>query len=129
MAFYDDMAAMARDLLKPDAQGGLGQGVIAVRREEPGTVNPDKPWEPVEPTITEKELRGAARGIGSELVGTEAGGTVLLSTDLVVTTEVPSIELKAGDVLLVDGLPTRILSIEFIPAAGTPAAAKFIVRG
>lgn len=52
MPFYDELAAMAADLLKPDTAGGLGMGSIQIVRLTPGIPNPAKPWEPVPPTET-----------------------------------------------------------------------------
>jgi len=45
--FYSDLAAMTRDLLKPDTAGGLGQGAIQIVRTTPGTVDPAHPETPV----------------------------------------------------------------------------------
>lgn len=133
--FYADMAKMAKGLLAPTSQGGLGQGEIKLTHVIPGDSDPDKPWEPVTPKKVTQVLRGAVKGIGKELVGTEVGGTVLLSSSKLVSSdriaicEVPSIPYTAGDVLSVDGVPVHILSYERIPAAGIAAAVKFIIRG
>jgi hypothetical protein len=116
-------------LLKPDSQGGLGQGVITLTRSTPGTPNPDAPWEPVEPITQTVTIKGAVRGVSERLVGTEVGDAVILASDKQAICEVPSIEYKAGDVLAVDGKPVHILSFSKIPAAGVTAAVKFIIRG
>ena len=129
MAFYAEMAAMARDLLKPDTAGGLGQGTIVLSHKAEGAANPAEPWTPVAPIVATEQLRGAVRGIDRELVGTEAGGTVLLSTDRHAICEVPTIPCEPGDVLTVDGIAMHILIVEKIPAAGTTAAVRFILRG
>lgn len=120
---------MARGLLKPDAAGGLGQGTIVLSHKTAGAVNPAEPWTPVGPAVATEQLRGAVRGIDRELVGTEAGGTVLLATDRQAICEVPTIPCEPGDVLTVDGIAMHILSVEKIPAAGTTAAVRFILRG
>jgi len=127
--FYSDMAQLARDLLAPTNQGGLGQGEIKLTRVTPGTPDPGKPWEPVEPSTQTVTIRGAVRGLSKELVGTEVGGTVLLASDRQAICEVPAIEYTAGDVLSVDGKPVTVLSVQNIPAAGIAAAVKFIIRG
>lgn len=127
--FYSEMAAMARDLLAPTSQGGLGQGSIALTRSTPGTPDPDEPWKPAEPTIQTEPLRGAVRGISKELIGTEVGSTVILASDRQAICEVPSIEYTAGDTLSVDGVPVHILAFEKIPAAGVTAAVRFTIRG
>ncbi|MBU4609139.1 hypothetical protein IMZ29_00790 [Achromobacter sp. GG226] len=128
MAFYDQMQAMARDLLKPDSQGGLGQGSITLTHETAGTPGAN-PWDPVTPTRQTVPVRGAVRGVSKELVGTEVGGTVIVASDRMATCEVPSIEYAPGDVLTVDGVPVTIIGFTKIPAAGTPAAVRFIIRG
>ncbi|WP_442596309.1 hypothetical protein ACSBPU_05595 [Parapusillimonas sp. JC17] len=127
--FYADMAKMARDLLAPTGQGGLGQGAITLTHTTPGVSDPTKPWEPVEPTKQTETLRCAVRGVDARLVGTEMGSAVLLATDRVAICEVPAIEYTAGDTLAVDERPVIVLAVEKIPAAGTPSAVKFFIRG
>jgi hypothetical protein len=127
--FYDQMQAMARELLAPTSQNGLGQGVIELTRVTPGEVDPDRPWEPVEPVTQTETIRGAVRGISKELVGTEVGGTVLMASDRVAICERPSITYEAGDVLSIDGVPVHIVAVQNIPAAGITSAVRFIIRG
>ncbi len=127
--FYADMAKMARGLLAPTSQGGLGQGVITLTQSTPGTPDPLEPWKPVTPTTQTITLRGAGRGGAARLGGPEGGGAVLLATDRQAITEVPPIEYTAGDTLTVDGVGMKILAVERIPAAGTPSAVKFFIRG
>lgn len=129
MGFYDDMAKMAEDLLKPDSQGGLGQGEIVLTHIEQGAPNPETPWIPVEPIKLQAVLNGVARGVSERLVGTEVNGVILVATDLVVTCAVPSMEYSAGDVLTIDGKQVDVISYDKIPAAGTTTAVRFIVRG
>lgn len=127
--FYADMAAMANDLLAPTSQGGLGQGAIALTRVTPGTPDPIKPWEPVEPTTQTETLKGAVRGVSQRLIGTEIGGVAILASDRQAICTVPAMQYQAGDVLSVDGVPVHILAFERIPAAGVASAVKFIIRG
>lgn len=127
--FYADMAKMARGLLAPTSQGGLGQGEIKLTRVTPGVPDPLEPWKPVEPTTQTVTINGAVRGVDARLVGTEVGGAVLLATDRQAICEVPPIDYTAGDVLTVDGKSVMVLSVERIPAAGTPSAVKFFIRG
>lgn len=127
--FYQELAKMARDLLAPTSQGGLGQGVIKLISKTPGVIDPSKPWEPVQPVITEQVLRGAVRGVGKELIGVEVGGTVILASDRVAICEVPSQPYTGGDVLSVDGVPVHVIAVEKIPAAGITSAVKFTIRG
>lgn len=125
---YDDMATMARDLLAPEDVGGLGQGAIQLIRITPGAVDPDKPWLPVQSIEQTETLSGAADGVSSELVGTEAGGTVIIASDRAVVCAAPTMQYQAGDLLSVDGVRVNILSVQRIPAAGTVVAVKFIIR-
>lgn len=127
--FYQEMRAMAADLLKPTDQGGLGQGEIKLTRVTPGVPDPLEPWERVEPTTQTITLNGAVRGVDARLVGTEVGSAVLLATDKVAICEVPAIEYTAGDVLAVDGKTVIVLAVEKIPAAGVASAVKFFIRG
>lgn len=129
MAFYDEMAAMVRDLTKPDTQGGLGQGKIVLIHLLPGVQDPSKPWEPVSPIESPEEIQGAVRGVGSKLVGTEVNGVVLNISDRIAITEVPKIPYTAGDKFSVDGKIVTVLDVQNIPAAGTTAAVRFIIRG
>ena len=126
--FYTDMGDFARDILSPTSQGGLGQGELKLTRVTPGTPDSTKPWLPVQPQTTTQTLKGAVRGVDSKLVGTERNGAVLLSSDLVAITEVPSIDYEAGDVFSIDGKEVTVLDVEPIPAAGIRSAVKWFLR-
>ncbi|MDL5036844.1 hypothetical protein QRD40_10850 [Comamonas sp. Y6] len=126
--FYADMADMARGLLAPTSQGGLGQGVIVLTRKTPGVPGPN-PWDPVE-TVTQSEtLSGAVRGVSQKLVGTDFGGTVVQASDRQAICAVPALQYQAGDVLSIDGVPVHIIAFSNIPPAGTPSAVRFIIKG
>ena len=128
MAIYDDMATMARDLLRPAAEGGFGQGTITITRRT--LVPAANSWD--DPTVTEtiRTVDGVVRGIDAKLVGTQAGesGPVLLASDRVALCA-PPVDYRAGDVLTIDGKAVLVLQVEKIPAAGLTAAVRFIVRG
>ena len=126
--FYADVADMARDLLKPTSLGGLGQGYLTISREGPYTPGPN-PWDPVVPgeRVVEK-LDGAVRGIDKRMIGTEVGSVVLMASDLQAICAVPVLIWQPGDTFAVDGKPVQVIAIENIPAAGTPAAVRFIIR-
>lgn len=125
--FYSQMAEMTRDLLAPTSQGGLGQGEIKLSRTT--TIPPVNPWDVPETKQVTINIKGAVRGIDTKLVGVEMGGTVLLASDRVAITEVPSIDYRAGDTLTVDGKPVVVIDVEKIPAAGVASAVKFYIRG
>lgn len=128
MGFYDDMADMVKDLLKPDNEGGFGQGIITLTRIT-RTENQDKPWELSQEISETETLDGAVRGVSKELIGKEVGGTVLLASDRQAICTVPSMGYSAGDILLIDGVPVNIITVENIPAAGTTVTVKFTIRG
>lgn len=73
MAFYDELAAMAADLLQPDSLGGLGQGAITIARETPGVPDPAQPWLPVSPSVVSE----AVNQIGNPVAEYVSGGTVI----------------------------------------------------
>jgi len=125
--FYSDLAQMARELLAPTSQNGLGQGNIVLSRQSstPGA----NPWDPPVTTTTTETLKGAVRGVSQELVGVEVGGTVILASDRQAICAPIEMGYTAGDTLIIDGVPVHILSVENIPAAGVAAAARFIIRG
>lgn len=128
--FFDDMAAMARDILKPSDQGGLGakSGSIAYLRANPVTP-PTNPWDPPAPTSwTELDVRAQAFGISKELVGTMIENTALVATDLYVICERIPDGYKPTDIIEIDGKDVTILGVQRIPAAGIASAVKFFVR-
>lgn len=126
--FYSEMAKMARDLLAPTSHGGLGQGAIILHKITAGAPDPANPYDPVDPIVTSHEIRGAARGVSDDLVGAAAGDTVIVSTDLMVVTEVISATPTTADTLSIDGVGHNIISVQKIPAAGIVAAYRMIVR-
>lgn len=128
--FYEEMAVMARELLAPTSQGGLGQGTLAIVRRVPTA--PVNEWE--QPPVTEviEVLNGAVRGVSSQLVfsgNLGAAGPVILSTDLSATCTPPSIPYQPGDAFTIDGRPVMVIRVDNIPAAGTAVAVRFILRG
>lgn len=127
--FYAEMGQMATELLAPTSQGGLGQGQVVLSRKIPGTPDPDKPWIPVEDEYKREPLRAAVRGVSKELVGTEAGGTVIVASDRQVICAPIAMGYAAGDTLVVDGVPVHVIAVENIPAAGVTSAVRFIIRG
>lgn len=131
MAFYQDMQDMARDLLAPDTEGGLGQTTAVLIRTTPGLVDPERPWEVAPPVVQREVLRAAVSGAEKY-----ADGTTILATDRLVVAAVPTMNWKppvAPDravlSLELDGQHVTIVSIKGLPAIGTPAAVQFIARG
>lgn len=126
--FYEDMANVTRELLAPTSQNGLGQGSVVLSRKIPGTPDPSQPWIPVEDAFERETLRSAVRGVSKELVGTEAGGTVILASDRQAICAPIAMGYTAGDTLIVDGVPVHIVAVSNIPAAGIVSAVRFIIR-
>lgn len=126
--FYSDLAQMARELLAPTSQNGLGQGTIVLSRAVQGTP-PQNPWDPPVTTTTTETLKGAVRGVSKELIGVEVGGTVILASDRQAICAPPSMGYTAGDTLIIDGVPVHIVAVQKIPAAGVTSAIRFVVRG
>lgn len=127
--FYTSMGRVASELLAPTSQNGLGQGNVVLSRKIPGTPDPSQPWIPVEDTFERETLRAAVRGVSKELVGTEAGGTVILASDRQAICAPITMGYTAGDTLIVDGVPVHIVAVSNIPAAGVVSAVRFIIRG
>jgi hypothetical protein len=130
VGFYSELAGVVSDLLKPDASGGLGQGAVVLVRLAPGAA-PANPWDKVAPVSTPETLRAAVRGVSKEWIGRAADdtGAVIVASDLEVIAAVPTGGAwKPGDRLTIDGAAVSVLAYHTIPAAGTPAAVRFIVR-
>lgn len=124
MALYDDMASMAIEVLDP---GALGQTGIALIRETRFPPDPDAPWlgSPVE--IERQTLKAVAKGVDQL-----ADGVTILSTDILVTSAVPSVSWMLADGVTlrieINGVQYSVVSVDTTPRAGTPVAVKFIVR-
>lgn len=127
--FYTEMGNVARELLAPTSQGGLGQGKIELVRY--AETSPTNPWDAPSPlTRTATTLKGAARGVSKEMIGAPVdNGGQIVATDLVVIVAPWGGSPQPTDVLEIDGKPATILSVSNIPAAGIVSAVRFIVRG
>lgn len=128
--FYEDMAAMARDLLAPTSKGGLGQGVLAIVRKTPST--PSNEWDTPTYTTTTEVLNGAVRGVSAQLVSPPnmgVGGPIVLATDLTAVCTPPKQDFGPGDVFTIDGIPVTVVRHDKLPAAGVTVAVRFILRG
>jgi hypothetical protein len=119
MALIDDLQSLATELLNdPD----FSQGIITYVRITPGSGPADNPGAPVETIFATK---GVARGVSSKYVQ----NSLALMTDLQVTLPIiDGVTPHGRDVITIDGVRYKIVHIEKIPAAGTVAAYKFIVR-
>ena len=125
--FYDEMKAMAADLLKPADNDGFGQGSIILRKIKITQGN-GGPWDDSNQEEIDETLNGAVKGVEQDLIGKELGGSVIQATDQEAITTPPIMEYEAGDRLVVDGKERHIISYTPIPAAGTTVATRFIIR-
>lgn len=121
MDFYDEMRDVASELLAE-----FRQGVVTLTR--PGSsVSGANAWEPPitsDPAV--HELDATVKGVAEQFVD----GTTILATDLQVMTAVPPIVPSLEtDTMMIDGKTVTIVRVDPIPAAGTPVAYRFIVRG
>lgn len=127
--FYSEMADVAREMLAPTTEGGLGQGAIQLVRLIPGDA-PTNAWDPpAEPTPEIITLNGAASGVAKELIGApvENGGQIV-ATDRQVIVAPWGGEYEPTDALKLDGVAVTILKVSNIPAVGTVCAIRFVVR-
>lgn len=139
MSFYEETQSIATELL-----GEFKQGRVTVVR----TVQEEKPddwptWEPWEGATTTSvyELDAVVKGVSVKLVD----GEVVKATDLELTcsnkmmlVEVDGVAVTpaavpfdAGllDTLDIDGKPVTVVRDLTVPAAGTPVAHRYVVRG
>lgn len=121
MPFYDDMADMVQDMLLPDDAGGLGQGVVSLKRVTTAAPNPATPWIPGAETVETYSLRVAVRRLHQRY---ENGVLIVETGDLVTFAVVPGIVPALTDKLVIDGTERAITSITPVPGAGTPVAWK-----
>ena len=127
--FFDEMAKMARDVLKPSDQGGLGARTGSIKYVRLTPAAPGNPWEPPgTPTRTEIPVRAQAFGMNKQLVGTQIENNVLMATDLYVICERIPNGYDPADIIEIDGVDVTILGVQNIPAAGIVSAVKFFVR-
>lgn len=130
MTFFDEMGAMAADLLKPSSAGGLGaeSGDIVLVRSVPGIVDPAQPWVPVEPVETRETLKAHSFGVPQAFVD----GETILAGDQYVISAVPSVDwTQSGGATVrieIDGKLWQVVGVKNIPAAGTRSAVRFTVR-
>jgi hypothetical protein len=133
VSIFDDLAQVTRDLLAPSEFGATNPDTSSAITLTRRTLTPGaNAWDDPTETLTTQSLRAQAFGVSSELVGTPANepdGPVVLASDRIVISEVPTGGYRVGDILAIDGAAVTVLRMWRIPAAGTPSAVKFLVRG
>lgn len=127
--FYADMAGVARELLAPTDEGGLGQGSIVLVQYTPGPP-PANSWDPPSAPVPKRTpLDGAVSGVGKDLIGTPLeNGTAIVAGDLKVIVAPWGGTANPEDVLELDGVPATVMRVEPIPAIGITSAVRLIVR-
>lgn len=134
MGFYDDMAAMADELLLPDAQGGFGQGLVQLKRIT--VTPPPNDWTPGTETETLWTLKAAVRRLHQRyengVLIIETGDQIIASVTATLTSvdgeavapQDQTFEPRNSDIIVVDGADRAIDNITPIPGAGTTSAWK-----
>src|SRR5690606_29868508 len=118
--FYTELQGVAAEVL-----GEFKQGVVTLTRITKGDVDPEEPWVIPEDNVQSEVLDAAVKRVSEELVD----GSTILATDLEVVAVVPAMGPRESDILDIDGKVVRIIRILPKPAAGTPVAYRFVVRG
>lgn len=116
IGFYDDMADMARELLAPEDEGGLGQGDVHLKRVTT-TPGPNE-WDPPTETVATWELVAAVRRVSTKYVD----GTLIVASDNQVTFAVPATVPLMTDHLVIDGREQAMKDLRPLPGAGTVVA-------
>lgn len=127
MGFYDDMAAIASEVLAEFKQGSA----TLTRQVDSGTpVDADAPWLGNVKTPQTYDLDAAVSAVTVDQATAKfVDGTTIMASDLTVTCAVPEVIPNMSDTLTLDGVDRAIKKIVVIPAAGTPVAVKIIVAG
>lgn len=118
MSIYDDLKAVASDILESDE---FKQGIVYLVKISAGSGPPDDPGPPIETFI---ELQGVLKGISMKYV---KQGFIAIS-DLELTCSIKeNVTPSAGDYIEVNSTRYKILEDVSTPA-GSPVVWKFIVR-
>ena len=110
------------------------QGTVTLSRTTTADPDPETPWIPGAETTVVYTLSATVKGVSQKFVD----GTLILATDLEVTAAVTATDENGAEVSLDPDMTTDTLSIDgqavtiirdlSIPAAGTKAALRWIVR-
>ncbi|TPM25781.1 hypothetical protein FJ955_22190 [Mesorhizobium sp. B2-2-2] len=107
------MGEMVQDLLRPDAEDGLGQGEVKLKRI-PTTPGPN-PWDPpVEGAPVLYDLKAAVKRVDQRY----KNGVLIVETVDLITSAVPEVEPLMTDTLAIDGRERVITSLKPFPFGG-----------
>lgn len=113
---------MTRNMLAPTSAGGLGQGVIQLKRIT--VTEPPNDWTPGEEVTETWTLRAASRRRNQKF----ETGTLIVETGDIITCAVFETKPRLTDILVVDGANKSITDIKPIPSAGTVAGWQLFVE-
>ncbi len=113
---YDKAQALATRLLTKNKQG-------VITYNEPGSTTGDA-WNPTEGAATAHTLNATASGVSKQYIDSKT----ILESDLMVTSAVFDVTPVMTGTVTVDGKEHQIISIKAVPAAGTTAAWRLIIR-
>lgn len=118
MGFYDEMQAMVSEVLLPDADGGLGQGTVSLKRiaSTPG----ENAWDPPTETPTTYALKASVKRLHQRY----ENGVLIVETGDMVMFAVPEVVPALTDKLVIDGVERAITNLTPVPGAGTVVAWK-----
>lgn len=116
--FYEEMADMARELLAPEDEGGLGQGTVQLKRTTT-TPGPNE-WTPGVETVQTWQLSATVKRLHQRY----ENGVLIVQTGDMVTFAVPEVEPTLTDLLIIDGAERVVTNLTQIPPAGTAVAWK-----
>ncbi len=111
MTFYDEMQAVATELLTD-----LGQGTVSLKRTTIGT--PPNEWTAGEETTVTYALKATVKRMHQ---GYE-GGVLVIETGDMVTFAVQEVTPLLTDRLVIDGVERVMTNLTPIPGAGTAVA-------
>lgn len=132
--FYAEMADVAAELLAPTSEGGLGQGLVQLKRIVVSP--PPNNWTPGTETETVWTLRAAVRRLHQRhengVLIVETGDQIIAATVATLTMQdgvavapvEQAFEPQNGDIIVIDGADRAIDNITPIPGAGTVSAWK-----
>lgn len=117
MGFYDEMQAVASELLAE-----FKQGVVQLVQSTPGTGPIDNPGDG---TTTTTDLDAVVKGVSYKYLR----DANILTTDLqVIAAIVPDITPTPNDFIIIDGISHKIVQDISTPASDVRAVWKWIVR-
>ncbi|MDR7032941.1 hypothetical protein [Mesorhizobium sp. BE184] len=118
MGFYDEMADMVQEVLAPEEDDGLGQGVVSLKRvtTTPGA----EEWDPPIETVTTYPLSAAVKRLHQRY----ENGVLIVETGDMVTFAVPVVKPALTDKIVIDGVERVISNLTPVPPAGTVVAWK-----